>query len=105
MEKLNQMQISAVGIPNAEVFGRDDQEQSKFDRIVVKDIRERAYLGMMDAIVSDNVGYEEAYGAAKKVAENELVKLDNLQKSKQAVIAAKLMRIRAEIKQLEQQLS
>ena len=56
------------------------------------------------AIVSDNTVFEDAIGKFQKISAEELTSDLQLKKSKQAIIAGKLLRIRSEITQLESQL-
>ena len=55
-------------------------------------------------IIQDNNVFEDALGKFQQISEEELVSDGKLKKSKQAIIAGKLLRIRQEIKQLELQL-
>jgi hypothetical protein len=57
-----------------------------------------------NAFISDNIVFDEALNKFKKISDEEIESSHQLKKSKQAIIAGRLLRIRSEIKQLDQQL-
>jgi hypothetical protein len=57
-----------------------------------------------DAIISDNIVYEDALDKFQRISEEQIVSDGQVKKSRQAIIAGKLLSIRNEIKQLELQL-
>lgn len=102
---------SAVEIENAEVFGMaptSEADAGRVDRNI--DYQKQANYSRSTAtvdkiaIVSDNTVFEDSIGKFQKISEEELTSDNQLKKSKQAIIAGKLMRIRSEITQLENQL-
>lgn len=81
-----------------------DSETSRADRSI--DFHRHNYsrgIAQTDKnlIIQDSNVYEDSFNKFQKISDNELVADGQLKKSRQAIIAGKLLRIRQEIKQLD----
>jgi len=96
----------SVELDNAEVFGaQNDNEHDQFrnDGGRQNEFSKNNYSAAVTQMeksqhVTDNVAFTDTMGKFQKISEDEVVQRTELKKSRQAIIAGRLLRIKAEIK-------